>query len=115
MAVDNDLMILMKSSGLGNGEIDLGEKLIKSFLAILAESEAVPARIAFINSGVFLTTEGSPVVDELNSLSERGTELLSCGTCLEYFGRKDKLIVGAPTDMKATVASLTSFGRVVTL
>jgi len=115
MAIDKDFMIVIKSSGLGEGEIDLGEKLIRGFLTVLADSETIPARIAFLNSGVYLTTEGSPVAEELTHLADRGTEILSCGTCLDYFGRKDRLIVGNPTDMKATVSGIVSFSRVVTL
>lgn len=115
MTADNGTLLLVKSSGLGEGEVDLGEKLIASFFAVLADSETIPSRIGFLNSGVFLTTEGSQVLEAIRKLEERGVEILSCKTCLDYYGRADKLEVGKPTDMKQTVGALMSYHRVVTL
>ena len=115
MAVDNGLLLIMKSSGIGEGEPDLGEKLLTSFLATLLESRTVPARIICINSAVFLTTEGSQVVEVLKTFEEQGTEVLSCATCLDYYGRKDKLVAGKPTNMKETVEALLGFEKVISL
>jgi selenium metabolism protein YedF len=112
MAIDRDLLVLIRSSGLGDGEPDLGEKLMTGFLTRLLES-AVPARMIFMNSGIFLTTQGSAVVDLLQSYAEKGTEILSCGTCLAYYGREEKLAVGKPTNMKETVAAMLSFRKVL--
>ena len=42
-------------------------------------------RIFFLNSGVKLAVEGSPVLDDLRALSERGVTILACGTCLEFY------------------------------
>ena len=49
----------------------------------------VDSHMIFLNSGVFLTTQGSPVADKLRKLEERGTEISSCITCLTYFDRMD--------------------------
>jgi selenium metabolism protein YedF len=113
MGVDKELLLLLKSSMLGEGEPDLGEKLLHSFLSQLLEEDTVPARIICMNSGVFLTTEGSPVLELLESLAARGSEILSCATCLEYYGRKDRLKVGQPTNMRDTVRSLLTYRRVL--
>lgn len=115
MAEKKGLLLLVKSSGLGEGEVDLAEKLIKSFFAVLLEAEPRPDRMIFVNSGVFLTTAGSPVADTLSKFLERGTEILSCGTCLDYYNRKEKLVVGQAGDMKGTVNSLLEFEKVITL
>lgn len=113
MGVDKDLLLLLTSAGLGEGEPDLGEKLLKAFLTQLLEQNTVPARIICINSGIFLTTEGSAVLDQMRQLAEQGSEVLSCGTCLDYHGRRDRLRVGSPTNMRDTVAAMLSFGRVL--
>jgi selenium metabolism protein YedF len=113
MTVDNDLLLLITSSGLGDGEPDLGEKLMGAFLTQLLETGPAPARVIFMNSGVFLTTEGSAVLPQLSRLEALGSELLSCGTCLEYYGRKEQLVVGRPTNMRDTVEALRTFGRVL--
>jgi selenium metabolism protein YedF len=111
--VDKDLLLLLTSSGLGEGEPDLGEKLLRAFLTQLLEHGSAPARIICINSGIFLTTEGSAVLDLMRQLEEQGSEVLSCGTCLDYYGRKDRLRVGSPTTMRDTVAAMLSFKRVL--
>lgn len=115
MTTNSGTLLLVKSSGLGESEIDLGEKLIVSFFAVLIDSETIPSRIGFLKTGIFLTTEGSQVVESLRRLEERGVEILSCKTCLDYYGRADKLVVGKPTDMKQTVDALMSYDKVVTL
>jgi selenium metabolism protein YedF len=115
MAVDKDLLLVVKSSGLGEGEPDLGEKLMKSFLAMLLESGRVPARMIFMNSGIFLTTQGSAVADLVKKFEERGSEIFTCGTCLEYFQRKDKLIAGRAGNMRDTVNAMLSFAKVLSI
>jgi len=113
MTLKKDLLLVIDSSGLGDGEPDLGEKLMKAFLKVLLESGDLPARIICMNSGIFLTTEGSPVLDILRRYEEQGSEILSCGTCLDYYGRKDKLQVGRATNMKETVEALLHFRKVL--
>jgi len=110
-----DFLVLVTSAGLGQGEPDLGEKLLTSFLKILLDSSQFPDRMIFINSGIFLTTAGSPLFDIIKQFELRGAGILSCSTCLDYYGRTDKLIVGRPTNMRETVNALISFRKVITI
>lgn len=112
MTVNNDLLII-KSSGVSDCEPDLGLKLVTSFLEMLLETGNIPSRIICIGTGVYLTTTDSPVEKQMNKFVEAGTEILSCGTCLEYYGRKDMLIIGAPTNMKETVKAMIEFKKVI--
>lgn len=113
MAIDKELMLFLGSSGIGDGEPDLGAKLMDSFLKVLLELGSIPARIVCMNSGIFLTTEGSNVVESLQKFEQHGAEILSCQTCLAYFRREDKLVVGKPTNMKETVNSMLEFKKVL--
>jgi selenium metabolism protein YedF len=113
MAIDQDLLLVIESSVLGDGEPDLGEKLMRAFLKVLLDSEDLPAKIIFMNSGIFLTTQHSPVLDLLKSYKEEGSEILSCGTCLDYYGRNEKLEVGKSTNMAETVHALKSFSKIL--
>jgi selenium metabolism protein YedF len=115
MTVNKDLLLVLKSNGLGDAELDLAEQLLKGFLNILLESGQTPARIICMTSGVFLTTEGSPVLDIMKKFEQAGTEILTCLTCLEYYGRKEKLQVGNQTNMRETVNALLSFSKVISL
>jgi len=115
MSIDKDFVLMITSSEIGVGEQDLGAKLTELFLNVFSESQQRPAKMIFINSGVLLTTQGSPVIDKLRKLEEQGTEISSCITCLTYFDRMEKVVVGKRSDMKDTVNALTSFRKVVTL
>ena len=113
MEIDKNLLLVLKSSGIGEGAPDLGEILLKAFLTTLLESGTAPVRIICINSAIFLTTEGSQVVEIMNEFEGQGTEVLSCGTCLDYYDRQDKLVVGKSTNMKETVHAMLGCDKVL--
>jgi len=115
MKIEKDFLLIIKSSVFGDGEPDLGEKLMKSMLSMFRESESLPARIIFMSGGIFLTTEKSYVEEILREYEKAGVEILSCGTCLDYYNRKDKLIIGSETNMKESVRAILDFEKVVTL
>ena len=115
MNIDRDFLLVITSAEFGVGEQDLGAKLTELFFNVWSNSEQRPAKMIFVNSGIFLTTVGSPVEDKLKRLQEEGTEISSCITCLTYFGRMEKVVVGKRSDMKDTVNSLARFKKVVTL
>jgi selenium metabolism protein YedF len=108
-------VFLITSSTLGQGSEELGKLLMRSFIYSLKETSFLPSKMLFLNSGVFLTTEGSPVLDELNQLVEMGVEVFSCGTCLDYYQLKDKLKVGNVTNMYDTVENVLSAAKCITL
>ncbi len=113
MAIDKNLLLVLGSSGIGQGEPDLGEKLMGAFLEKLFESGRLPAKIICMNSGIFLTTEGSSMLEILKNFDAGGTEIMSCGTCLAYFNRTEKLCIGKPTNMKETVAAMLDYGKIL--
>lgn len=106
-------VVYVAADVMGAGDDDLGHILMKNFIFTLAELETPPDAILFVNGGVRLTTEGSDVVEPLEKLACNGADIASCGLCLEFFGLKDKLKVGRPTNMLDTVEQLTRAGRVV--
>jgi selenium metabolism protein YedF len=112
---EGQTIFLITSSTLGQGSEELGKILMRSFMYSLQELGYLPSKMLFFNSGVFLTTEGSPVLDELNQLVEKGVEIFSCGTCLDYYQLKDKLKVGNVTNMYDTVENISSAAKCITL
>ena len=108
-------VILIGSDRLGEGAEELGRLLMKNFIITLLDLDIVPERIFFVNSGVFLTTEGSEVLEALEKLGNRGVEILSCGVCLDFFRRREKLGAGSVTTMFTIAESLMSAGSVVRL
>jgi tRNA 2-thiouridine synthesizing protein A len=106
------LVVVLASDRLGQGDEVLGDLLLKSFLGTLTELE-VPATVICLNRGVFLTTSGSPVLDQLSDLAARGTEILSCGTCLDYYKRQDDLKVGQVSNMYGILERMAAAGRLI--
>jgi len=115
LSIDKDYLLVITSAGIGAGAPDLGAKLAEVFFGVLAESPSRPAKMIFLNSGILLTTAGSPAEDQLKKLEEEGTEISSCITCLTYFDRMEKVVVGERSNMKETVSSLAGFKKVVTI
>lgn len=108
-------VLLMTSNVLGKGNDDLGGVLIKSFFYTLTEQENKPLAIAFLNAGVFLTCENSLVLEHLMHIEVGGTEILSCGTCLDFYNLKDKLCVGSISNMYTIMEKILKADKVITL
>jgi len=112
---DRPLQVLafITTDVLGTGDPELGAILMRAFVKTLAELEPLPGRMIFVNAGVRLTTRGSPLVDDLKKLESRGVEILSCGTCLDFYRLVDSLQVGGVTNMFEIVAALAEADRVL--
>ena len=98
-----DKCIFISSDKIGNGNDELGAILMKGFIYTLTESKPYPKSILLVNSGVKLTTENYDTVGNLKILEEAGVEILSCGTCLDYYGLKESLKLGSVTNMYTIV------------
>lgn len=94
-----DMTIVFGQDIMGKGSEELGKILIKGFIYTLTESTPFPSTLVFLNSGVRLTVEDSEVIEDIKKLEEEGVEILSCGTCLDYYELKDKLAVGEISNM----------------
>ncbi len=105
---------LIGSNTFGSGAEDLGETLMVSFFNSLLEKPA-PRVIMLVNSGVRLSVQQSRVLEQITKLAEQGTEVISCGTCLDYYKLKDQLAVGRVTNMLEILDNLTTGGTVITL
>ena len=106
-------MLFIDSDSLGRGSEELGKILMRSLLQTLEQMEPRPKTIIFLNSGVKLACEGSEVLEDLQEFSKKGVEILSCGTCLDYFGIKKKLLVGKVSNMFEILNSFASAGKVI--
>jgi selenium metabolism protein YedF len=107
--------VLISSSQLGEGKGELGALLMRSLFFSVKEVGFLPDQIIFLNSGVYLTVEGSPILDELKEMGKKGVQLFSCGTCLDYYQLKDKLAVGQITNMYDVAEYLRDSTRCLTL
>lgn len=110
---EDKTVVVISSAAMGNGNDELGHTLMKGFLYALSQLEKLPEKILFYNGGVTWTTEGSDSLEDLKSMEEQGMEILSCGTCLNFYGLTDKLKVGSVTNMYDIVESMAKADKVI--
>ncbi len=110
------LVLVIPSEFMGRGEHEeLGHILIRGFLHTLNEVSPLPDVIIFFNSGVKLVVEESPVLEDLRTLVDQGVQILTCGTCLGYYGLKEKVAVGEVSNMYTIAETMMQAGKVVSL
>lgn len=105
--------LYLNSDKMGEGDPQLGRKLLVVFLKKLADSDTKIDVVRCINSGIYLTTEGSKVIDSLQKLEAKGAKIATCGTCLEHFGLNDKLLIGEVGTMDGTVEIMSIADRII--
>jgi selenium metabolism protein YedF len=108
-------VVVLSSDIMGRGDEELGRVLIKAFLNTLAESDILPWRVVLFNRGVLLAVEGAETVQALANLSSMGVEILVCGTCLDFFGLKEKVAVGTVSNMFDILGSMLAASSSVTV
>jgi selenium metabolism protein YedF len=107
------VLVYVNAQFLGVGDDALGAILMRSFLKTLLELKPKPGRLVLINSGVRLASEGSEVLETLKGLSDQGVEILACGTCLDFYGLKEKLKVGTVSNMYEITQSMLDADRLI--
>jgi selenium metabolism protein YedF len=111
----DEAVFLICTHVLGKGYRKLGETLMDAFVHTLVDAAPRPGKIILVNDGVKLATEGSAVLEALEVLEERGVEISSCGTCLNFYEIKDKLKVGRVTNMFEIIGSLNNARKVISI
>jgi selenium metabolism protein YedF len=107
------VVVYINSHLLGGGDEILGSFLMKSFLKTLLELETKPSRLILVNSGVQLGAENSKVLESLQSLWEKGVEIVYCGTCIDFYELKGKMKVGVVSNMYDILQSMLEADRVI--
>ena len=108
-----DYVVVFNNDSMGFGSEELGKALVKSLIYTITEAESLPSTMLFYNGGVKLTTKGSAVLEDLKKLEEAGVEILSCGTCLNYYGLTDELEVGGVTNMYVIFEKQQNAGKII--
>ncbi len=114
-AENQKILVMITSDKLGRGDDTLGEKLMANYLKSLNEMLPNLWQIIFVNGGVNLVTMSSPVINELQEYQQKGVAILSCGTCLEYFGLTSEKAVGEATNMLDIVSATQLADKVITI
>jgi selenium metabolism protein YedF len=114
--VNDSYAVFFNKEILGAGDPELGQNLAKMAIFTLSEGDKVPDYVLFMNGGVKLTCGVVPqIVEDLQKLIDKGTKVLVCGTCLNFYGIKDDLKVGTVSNMYDILGAMQSVGKVITL
>jgi len=112
----NGYAVFVGKDVVGAGDRELGYNLMKMALYTLAQGDSVPAFVLFMNDGVKLPAgEEQQVIDSLMTLLEKGSIILVCGTCLNYYGLTDRLKVGTVSNMYDIMSAMQRADKVITL
>jgi len=93
------MLVVLSANVMGKGEEKLGKALMKAFVFALTKQDQLPETILCYNTGAYLTCEGADTLEDMKLLEAEGVTILTCGTCLDFYGIKDKLAVGSVTNM----------------
>ena len=106
-------VVVISSKAMGHGGDELGTALMKGFIYALSQQETLPTTILFYNGGATIPVEGSVSLEDLKNLEAQGVEILTCGTCLNFYGLTEKLAVGEVTNMYTIVEKMTGADLIV--
>ena len=111
--VSGDTIVVIGTNEMGSGSAELGATLLKGFVFAVSQLPELPKTVLLYNGGVKLTCEGSESLEDLKGMAARGVEIMSCGTCLNFYDLKEKLAVGEVTNMYVIVEKMSGADRVV--
>lgn len=112
-AIHGKSVLFLTADTLGSGNDELGRLLLKNYLFTLTELAAAPDVILLVNAGVKLACRGAEVTEALDQLACLGSDIASCGLCLDFYHLKDQLQVGRVTNMLDIADTLHHAGRII--
>ena len=107
------MLVVLSANTMGTGDPKLGTALMKAFVFALTKQDQLPETILCYNTGAYLTCEGSELLEDLKLLESEGVTIFTCGTCLDFYGIRDKLAVGSVTNMYEIVERMETAGHIV--
>ena len=106
-------VVVLSADTMGLGDEKLGKKLMKAFIFALTSQDETPDKVICYNTGARLTTLDADTVKDLKTLEAAGTTVMTCGTCLDFYGLKQQLQVGIVSNMYDIVEAQMSAALVI--
>lgn len=107
------MLVVLSANVMGTGDSKLGTSLMKAFVFALTKQDQLPDTILCYNTGAYLTCEGADTLEDLKLLESEGATILTCGTCLDFYGLKEKLAVGGATNMYDIVERMENAAQII--
>ena len=107
------MLVVLSANVMGSSDPKLGTSLMKAFVFALTKQDQLPDTILCYNTGAYLTCEGADTLEDLKLLESEGVTILTCGTCLDFYGLKEKLAVGSVTNMYDIVERMENAAQII--
>ena len=107
------MLVVLSANVMGTGDVKLGTNLMKAFVFALTKQDQLPDTILCYNTGAYLTCEGADTLEDLKLLESEGVTILTCGTCVDLYGLKEKLAVGGVTNMYDIVERMENAAQII--
>ena len=104
--IKKGMVVVLSGNVMGTGDEKLGKALMKAFVFAVTKQDRLPETILCYNTGAYLTCEGADTLEDMKSLEAEGVKIFTCGTCLDFYGMKEKLAVGGVTNMYDIVETM---------
>jgi sulfur relay (sulfurtransferase) complex TusBCD TusD component (DsrE family) len=108
-------LLLVTREGMGHAPHELQTVLIINFFRTLLKENQIPGTIFFYADGVKLNTHGSAIEDLLMELESKGTSIITCTTCLNFYNVLSELASGTKGGMPDLIRLIDSSEKVITL
>lgn len=107
------MLVVLAGNQMGAGDPKLGASLMKAFVFALTKQDQLPDTILCYNTGAYLSCEGADTLEDLKLLESEGVTILTCGTCLDFYGLKEKLAVGTVSNMYDIVERMENAAQII--
>ena len=107
------MLVVLSGNTMGTGDAKLGTSLMKAFVFALTKQDQLPDTILCYNTGAYLTCDGADTLEDLKLMESEGVTVLTCGTCLDFYGLKEKLAVGGVTNMYDIVERMENAAQII--
>ena len=106
-------VVVLSADTMGLGDEKLGKKLMKAFIFALTSQDETPDKVICYNTGARLTTVDADTVKDLKALEAAGATVMTCGTCLDFYGLKAALKVGIVSNTYDIVEAQTQASLII--
>jgi hypothetical protein len=113
--VSTPYLIIVANDGMGTAEKDLRHLMIYKYFLLLCEFQHLPKVVFFYTEGVKLLIEGSPILEQLKALEERGVLIIGCSTCLKHYELMQRIEVGIVGSMGDLIEAQIKMDKVIYL
>jgi len=108
-------LLIIAREGMGSAPHELQTVLVINFFRTLLKENRIPGTIFFYADGVKLNLKGSVIEDLLIELEQKGTSIITCTTCLNFFDALSQLASGKKGGMPDLISLISSSEKVISL